>query len=84
MPSSRRYQLLHRTVSTLLEAKRFNASYAMMIVHSFSQSAARFEDYQAFLGLFGLLARSGELIELPVGGSIYLALGWISEKGAML
>ncbi len=32
-----RYQLLHRTASALIEAERFNASTAMMMVHSFSQ-----------------------------------------------
>ena len=32
-----RYQLLHRTASAVIEAKRFNASKAVMIVHSFSQ-----------------------------------------------
>ena len=35
-PSHVRYQLLHRTASAIIESKRFNAKYAMMIVHSFS------------------------------------------------
>ncbi len=78
-----RYQLFHRTVSALVEAKRFNAPYAMMLVHSFSPEETGFEAYQAFLGLFGQSVQVGTLVELPVSGSIRLFSGWISEKGAL-
>jgi hypothetical protein len=78
-----RYQLLHRTVSALIEAKRFNASYAMMIVHSFSPESACFDDYQAFLRLFGRSSQIESLVELPVSGSVRLFSGWVSEKGAL-
>jgi len=49
-----RYQLLHRTASAIIEAKRFNAQDALMLVHSFSQYDEWFEDYSQFLALFGL------------------------------
>ena len=49
-----RYQLLHRTVSAIIEAEKFNAPNALMMVHSFSQSDEWFEDYGQFLALFGL------------------------------
>jgi len=78
-----RYQLFHRTVSALLEAKHFNARYAMMIVHSFSPAKSGFDDYQAFLGLFGQSAQAGNLVELHIGGTPRLFSGWISEKGAL-
>jgi len=77
-----RYQLFHRTVSALIEAKRFNAPYAMMIVHSFSPDKTGFVDYQAFLELFGKSSDVGELVELPVSGTISLFSGWVLEKGA--
>ena len=48
-----RYQLLHRLASVVIEARRFNARYAMMVVHSFSQEHRWFTDYQDFLYLFG-------------------------------
>ncbi len=32
------YQLLHRTASPIIEAKRYHASSAVMLVHSFSQT----------------------------------------------
>ena len=37
-PDSIRYQLLHRAASAVVEARRFNAAHAMMLVHSFSPS----------------------------------------------
>lgn len=49
-----RYQLLHRTASALIEAKKFNSQNALMLVHSFSQLDEWFEDYSQFLSLFGL------------------------------
>ena len=49
-----RYQLLHRTASAIIEAERFNAHNALMMVHSFSQSDKWFEGYSQFLALFGL------------------------------
>ena len=49
-----RYQLLHRTASAMIEAERFKAENALMLVHSFSQSDDWFEDYQQFAALFGL------------------------------
>lgn len=48
------YQLLHRTVSALIEAERFNAPHALMLVHSFSQTHERFEDYRAFVERMGV------------------------------
>ena len=51
-----RYQLLHRTASALLEADRFCAKHALMMVHSFSQEHKWFEDYVAFADLYGIKA----------------------------
>ena len=48
-----RYQLLHRAASAVVEARRFNAAHAMMLVHSFSPSDEWFDDYEQFLALFG-------------------------------
>jgi len=49
-----RYQLLHRAASAIIEARRFTAQNALMLVHSFSQSDEWFDDYRQFLALFGL------------------------------
>lgn len=47
--SALRYQLLHRTASAIIEAERFGAAGAAMIVHSFSQTGAWKADFMAFL-----------------------------------
>ena len=57
-----RYQLLHRTTSAIIEAKKFKAENALMLVHSFSRSDEWFEDYIQFLGLFGLRAETDSLV----------------------
>ena len=75
-----RYQLLHRTASAVIEAKRFNAPKAVMIVHSFSQTSEWFEDYANFLKLFGVVAQVGELVGVGERDGIELYFGWV--KGA--
>jgi len=77
LPLHIRYQLLHRTASAIIEAKRFNARYAMMIVHSFSQEHKWFEDYQDFLNLFGVSGRINELVELPNPKNLFVYAGWV-------
>jgi len=70
------YQLLHRTASAILEARRFGARHAIMLVHSFSQELAHFDDYAAFVGLYGKTAAPNQLIEARQLGDITLYLGW--------
>jgi hypothetical protein len=75
-----RYQLLHRTVSAIIEARKFNAKTALMLVHSFSPSYEHFEDYNEFLGLFGLTGEKDSLIG-PVnikGLDLYFA--WVKGE----
>ena len=48
------YQLLHRAASAIIEAEKFNAPNALMLIHSFSQSDEGFAGYSQFLALFGL------------------------------
>lgn len=74
-PGEIRYQLLHRTVSALIEADRFAATHAAMVVHSFSPARRWFDDYSAFVSLLGGKAEIGcpTVIE---GISTRLILGW--------
>ncbi len=76
-PDHVRYQLFHRTVSAILEAKRFRASDAEMVVHSFSLTNEWLEDYQAFLGLFGLVGGVDQAVttRLPTGLPLHFA--WV-------
>ena len=71
------YQLLHRTASSMLEARRFGARHAVMLVHSFSQEMEHFDDYAAFVGLYGKTAEANRLTEARRFGDITLYLGWV-------
>jgi hypothetical protein len=76
-PLHLRYQLFHRTASAVLEAQRFSARVAMMIVHSFSPGHKWLSDYQEFLGLFGASGGINQLVELPPAGGRQLFAGWV-------
>ncbi len=71
------YQLLHRTASAMIEAKRFKAENALMLVHSFSQSNECFEEYNRFLRLFGLEAKPDSLLFARTIKGINLYLCWV-------
>ena len=77
VPGSVRYQLLHRTASAIIEAKRFGASHAVMLVHSFSQSHLWFEDYSAFAALLGAKVEINRITSVGQRGGVHLHLGWV-------
>lgn len=75
-----RYQLLHRTVSALLEAERFSAPTALVLVHSFSQENEWFEDYTHFVNLF---TKDVKPDSISYAGRRYgkkLYLGWVKGE----
>jgi len=71
-----RYQLFHRTASALIEAQRFRARDAVMIVHSFSAADAGSADYKAFAELLGVEAGIGEMAFVGENHGIRLHIGW--------
>jgi hypothetical protein len=75
-----RYQLLHRTASALIEARWFNASTAIMLVHSFSQDHAWLEDYNEFLGLFDKTATPDSVTFVGQKNGIDLYLSWVTGE----
>jgi hypothetical protein len=75
-PDNIRYQLLHRTASAVIEARRFGTTVAAMIVHSFSPDAAWFDDFVAFSELLGTTAEIGQLNRVSVKSNTPLYLGW--------
>jgi len=76
-PSEVRYQLLHRTVSAIVEAKRFRAREAVMVVHTFSRTNEWLEDYQCFLSLFGLEAGINQAVTTNLANDIRLSFAWV-------
>lgn len=75
-PEDVHYQLLHRTVSALIEAERFDAQCAAMIVHSFSPTAKWFDAYAAFVEMLGGKAQIDSACKVEVPGARPLLMGW--------
>jgi hypothetical protein len=73
-----RYQLVHRTVSALIEARRFAARHAVMLVHSFSERDDSLADYERFAAMLGADAKRDQLIAARAPGDVPLYLGWAS------
>lgn len=75
-----RYQLLHRTASAIIEAKKFNAQNALMLVHSFSPTNEWFDDYCRFLALFGVQAEIDSIVFAKNIDGIDLFFAWVKEE----
>lgn len=79
-----RYQLLHRTASAVIEANRFFAKHAVMVVHSFSQTAEWIEDYKKFACLFGVNAEKNSIVSVGKKKGIELYLAWVTGNKRFL
>jgi hypothetical protein len=78
-PGRLRYQLLHRTVATILEARQAGATEAIMLVQSFSPATIRagFTDFQFFAqALMIPIAGPGVLSKVCDFDGTRLRLGW--------
>ena len=71
------YQLLHRTASAIIEAKRFHATTAIMLVHSFSQEHRWFPEYLDFAAKFDVDAPLKRIYHAGKRSGVDLYLGWI-------
>ena len=74
------YQLLHRAAAAVIEAERFNAECAALVVHSFSQTQKSFSDYGRFLGLFGVGSVGPDNLYTTHKPGIPLSFGWASSQ----
>ena len=77
LPGGIRYQLLHRAASAVIEARRFNAGHAILLVHSFSDGDMWFDDYAEFAGLFGVNPAPDTVHAAGRIGSLYWHVGWV-------
>jgi hypothetical protein len=75
-----RYQLLHRTASAIIEAEKYHAKHAIMLVQSFCQEYSSLEEYKAFLKLYNLQGDKNQISGPIVINGVNLYLGWISDK----
>jgi len=82
IPDDIRYQLLHRAASAVIEARRFHAPFAALVVQSFvaDDTQNHYKDFCAFVRLFGKVPSKGRLVELsrPLGRTLFAA--WVQSK----
>jgi hypothetical protein len=74
-----RYQLLHRTAAALIEAKRYGAPLALLVVQAFPGAQKSLTDFQEFARALGLgdVAQDELSDGKPIRGCT-LRLGWAS------
>ena len=80
-PGDIRYQLLHRTASAVIEARRFHAKYAVVLIQSFVSNDAEnhYNDFCKFIRLFERTPTKELLMELsrPHGRQLFAA--WVQS-----
>jgi hypothetical protein len=78
-----RWQLFHRTASALLEAKRFRAAHAIMLVHDFSGTQSSLPDFLAFAERLGLASAGPDVLSAPkIIDGVSLRFGWVCGECA--
>jgi hypothetical protein len=77
---NKRYQLLHRPASALIEARKINATNSLMLVHSFSETGKWYEDYADFVKLFHLSPKKDDIVGPVQLNGINLYFGWANEE----
>ncbi len=76
-----RYQLLHRTVAAIIEAKRFHVSKAILAVQSFCPNATGYPDFTAFCEAAGFRELERDRLSGPrIFDGIDLWVGWKSNE----
>ena len=76
LPDSIRYQLLHRTVSSILTARLFHAHVAVMLVQSFSPVGRWREEFDVFCRALGVVPTSDRVAAVPGHEKPRLFVGW--------
>lgn len=76
LPDHIHYQLLHRTASAVIEARRFKTDGAAMIVHSFSSERIWFEAFVQFASLFDVTILADKLVAVRPRAETPLYIGW--------
>jgi len=84
LPGQIHYQLLHRTASAVIEARRFKTDAAAMIVHSFSPDGRWFDAFAEFAALFHVPVSPNKLIAVRPNAKPPLYIGWASGDSKFL
>jgi len=83
-PGTLPYQLFHRTAAAILEARRFRATSAAMLVHSFSMDHRWHDAFAAFCDFLGTGSARGVPHELSLPDGRILTLGWATGEARFL
>jgi hypothetical protein len=76
-----RYQLIHRTVSAIYEAKRYCSRHALMLVHSFSRTHKWFDDFTHFSRALGIpVNQPGLCSPAKQCDGVSLRLAWVADN----
>lgn len=75
-----RYQLFHRTASTIKEAKRCGAFAAVLLVQAFPGAEASWEDFYQFCSYLGGGPKKEHLLKIESHTRPDLYVGWVSSK----
>ena len=84
IPDSIRYQLLHRTVAAILEAERFEAKHAVLLVHSFSDQNLWFSEFRQLVSLFGVTAELNRTQTKRLQSGLTLHFSWVEGEKEFL
>jgi hypothetical protein len=74
------YQLLHRSAAPIIEAGRYNAEHALMLVHSFSETMDHHVEYVAFAEAMGVTGMPGQVEFVGVRDGVQFYLCWIADQ----
>lgn len=75
-----RYQLFHRTAAAILEARRYRANKAVLMIHSFCENATGLPDFLAFFERMGVAGAGRDKLSEPAQvGGVTLWVGWTSD-----
>jgi hypothetical protein len=77
IPDKVYYQLLHRAASAVIEAERFGATHAVMLIYSFSPTHRWLEAFKDFAALFNTSVEIGTLATVKVRKNFPLHLAWV-------
>jgi hypothetical protein len=80
LPADVRYQLLHRTAAAVLEARRFGARIAVMLVHAFGPAQPNRADYDEFVRLFRPRGAQGGLTWVEPRAGVDLYFAWVQDE----
>lgn len=85
LPDDLRYQFLARMASAIIEAERFHANAATLLIHSFSPQNTGLNDFARFAQLCGATAPFAVNVPVSLGrrGGIERYALWVSGMGAV-